>query len=137
MINEFLLSYAFQTHRTMFYTMPCEPCFILWRTNPQKNDIIKVYNYHLKNERLSFLVNPNPNTNPNPNQQHFSYNYFSWIMHNIWKLFSSYLTCICYIIQFGYTCQRVKWLDIETPSCNTIPKCIIIIISQNQCYYLK
>ena len=60
------------------------------------------------------FVNPNPNpdpiiihkTNPNPkpNQNHFSYNYFSCIIHNIWKLFSLYLRCIFYITQFEYTC---------------------------------
>ena len=62
-----------------------------------------------------FLVNPNPkpnpNPNPNPNQQTFSYNYFSWIMPNIWKLFSLYLTHIFYITQFEYTCFQYYVTD--------------------------
>ena len=36
-INQFVLSYAFQTHRNMFYTIPCKPCFILCHANTHKN----------------------------------------------------------------------------------------------------
>ena len=100
----------------LYYPVPSkhtEPCFILCPENhvlsydvgTHKTVFFKYTTiYCLKKERLSFLVNPNPNPNPNsnpntypypnpyPNRKLFLYTYFSWIMHNIWKLFSLSLT---------------------------------------------
>ena len=85
--------------------MPYEPCIILIRANTQNNNLKKCTTIVFLMNDYHFLVNSNPNHNPNhnpnPNQQPILYNYFSWIMHNIWKIFILSLKCF-YIAQFEY-----------------------------------
>ena len=109
------------------YLMPSEhiePCFVLSSTNHvlfydvRTHKTIFVFKcvqlLFKKIKYYRFLVNPNPNPNSNPNWQPFSYNHLSWIIHNIWKLFSLFFILFFNITQFEYACKTyLVWLLIN------------------------
>ena len=115
MINVFVLFYALWTHRTMFYPMLCEPRFILWRANTHIVFLRSVWLLLKKiNYYLFWLTTTLSLTRTLTLTMTLCDNLFriivSWILHNIWSLYSSYLTSFLQFRSRGRTlaanCRR-------------------------------